>query len=47
MMATVSRRALKQNIAAASPNTGYTAHFVRQNPFGTSYSQKSLYEMAV
>jgi len=30
MKATVSRKASKQN-AAASPNTGFAAHFVRQN----------------
>jgi len=30
MKATVSRKALKQN-AAASPNTGFAAHFVHPN----------------
>jgi len=29
-MATVSRKAYEQN-AAVSPNTGFAAHFVRQN----------------
>ena len=27
---------------ARSYNTGYTAHFVRPNPFGTSYSPNTL-----